>query len=149
MFIVDYLERREEDGFISAIDDLVINVVEAYENAGSHQEEIWIIAEPIARFLQEPGTGLEISKVEWSKGSAIGEVTPTGLTIEGEITNTIGIARTIPRLRAVVLDANGAEIAQINEPPTKRLPPGGTARFKIDIECTANDAANPSVSFMI
>jgi len=150
MFIVDYSERREEDEFVSAIDELAVCIVEAYENAGSHQEEIWIIAESVARFLQPPGAGLKISELKLCKLDIIEQTGTIPLKIQGNITNIIDIPRTIPKLRTVVRDANGNEIlTQISQLPIRRLAGGSTVPFTIDIACMNSEASDAIVTFTI
>jgi hypothetical protein len=78
-------------------------------------------------------------------GLDIGNITSTrnadGLIVEGDITNKIGAARSVPHLRVALRDGNRHELVfKIVDPPRDRLLPGETSHFVVGF-LPAPDAA--------
>ena len=87
------------------------------------------------------GAGLEISKVAPSRNGDV-------LVVEGDIANTTGDERTVPRLRVLLRDAAGKELAgRIIDPPTSTLAPGATTRFRTQFEHPSDAATGVAVTF--
>jgi uncharacterized protein DUF3426 len=85
-------------------------------------------------------------------GLELGEVVPArtadGLIIEGDITNAGSTAREVPRLRVALRDSNENETQfKIIDPPTARLGPGESARFKTSFD-NPDETATVKVSFV-
>jgi predicted Zn finger-like uncharacterized protein len=85
-------------------------------------------------------------------GLELGEVVPArtadGLIIEGDITNAGSTAREVPRLRVALRDPNENETQfKIIDPPTARLGPGESARFKTSFD-NPDETATVKVSFV-
>jgi len=88
-----------------------------------------------------PGEGLEIRKVVPSR-------TADGLVINGEIANIIKSPCNVPRLRIVLRDAHGKELAaKIVDPPKKRLAPGETEHFATPFDHPSDAATGVVVTF--
>ena len=89
---------------------------------------------------EHPGSGLEI-KVMPSR-------TAGALTIDGDITNTAGTARSVPKLRVALRDLNKNELAsKVIDPPTERLLPGAVAHFSTNFPNPSPNAAGVAVTF--
>ena len=70
------------------------------------------------------GAGLEIDGISPSRGA-------DGLVIEGEVVDTSGLARAVPRLRVALQDATQKEVQfKIIDPPQARLWPGEAVHFR-------------------
>jgi predicted Zn finger-like uncharacterized protein len=90
---------------------------------------------------EEPAKGLEI-KVMPSR-------TADSLVIDGDINNTAGTARKVPKLRVALRDANKKELdAKVIDPPVERLLPGATAHFSTSFEHPNPNAAGVAVTFV-
>jgi predicted Zn finger-like uncharacterized protein len=89
---------------------------------------------------EQPGSGLEI-KVMPSR-------TADALTIDGDITNTAGTARPVPKLRVALRDLNKNELAsKVIDPPVERLLPGAVAHFSTNFPNPSPNAAGVAVTF--
>ena len=104
----------------------------------------WPSAKPVYALLRlggEPaGAGLEI-KVSPSR-------TADSLVIDGDITNTAGAARAVPRLRVALRDLNKTELAsKVIDPPVERLLPGAVAHFTTNFQNPSPNAAGVAVTF--
>lgn len=80
------------------------------------------------------------------------KVTPTrtadALIIDGEIANTAGTPRSVPRLRVALRDADNKELDfKVIDPPVKRLLPGEAARFNTTFEHPSITATGGAVTF--
>jgi hypothetical protein len=89
---------------------------------------------------EQPGAGLEI------------KVTPTrngdSLVIDGDITNTAGTARNVPRLRVALRDASKNELdSKTIDPPVQRLLPGAAAHFTTSFANPNPNATGVAVTF--
>ena len=95
----------------------------------------------LAHLDAEPaGTGLEI-KVMPSRAA-------DSLVIDGDISNTAGTARSVPRLRVALRDINKNELdAKVIAPPVERLLPGAVAHFTTSFEHPNPNAAGVAVTF--
>jgi len=83
---------------------------------------------------QPLGAGLDIANVSSTRNA-------DGLIVEGDITNKIGVPRTVPHLRVALRDAEKHElIFKIVDPPRERLLPGETSHFVVGF-LPAPDAA--------
>lgn len=89
---------------------------------------------------EQPGTGLEI-KVMPSRST-------DSLVIDGDITNTAGTARTVPRLRVALRDINKNELdSKVIDPPVERILPGAVAHFTTSFDHPSPNAAGVAVTF--
>lgn len=71
------------------------------------------------------GAGLDIDHVTTTRNA-------DGLIVEGDITNKIGMTRTVPHLRVALRDADQRELVfKIVEAPRERLLPGETSHFVV------------------
>jgi len=87
------------------------------------------------------GQGLDIGKVASTRGV-------DGLIVEGEVINSAAAARSLPRLRVALRDAQGNEItSKIIAPPVARLPPGASAHFATIFESASDLAVGIVVTF--
>ena len=105
---------------------------------------MWPSAKPVYALVRlggEPaGAGLEI-KVSPSR-------TADSLVIDGDITNTAGAARAVPRLRVALRDLNKNELAsKVIDPPVERLLPGAVAHFTTNFQSPSPNAAGVAVTF--
>lgn len=90
---------------------------------------------------EEPAKGLEI-KVMPSR-------TADSLVIDGDINNTAGAARKVPKLRVALRDNNKKELdAKVIDPPVERLSPGATAHFTTSFPNPNPNAAGVAVTFV-
>jgi predicted Zn finger-like uncharacterized protein len=90
--------------------------------------------------VEQPTVGLDI-KVTPSR-------TADSLVIDGDITNTAGSARTVPRLRVALRDANKNELdSKVIDPPVESLLPGATAHFTTSFPNPNPNAAGVAVTF--
>ena len=92
--------------------------------------------------LEPLGAGLEIAKVAPSRNGDV-------LVVEGEVTNTTDSDRAVPRLRVILRDTAGKELAsKIIDPPTPNLARGATAHFKTQFDRPSDAATRVDVTFM-
>jgi hypothetical protein len=90
---------------------------------------------------ERPGAGLELGKIVPAR-------TSEGLIIEGDITNSTGRAREVPRLRVALRDNTEKEVQfKIIDPPKARLAPGEVAHFKTAFEHPEDAATGVVVTF--
>ena len=105
------------------------------------RDQVVAVWPPAARFyelaglkIQPLGAGLDITNVSSTRNA-------DGLIVEGDITNRIGLPRTVPHLRVALRDANQHELVfKIVDPPRDRLLPGETSHFVVGF-LPAPDAA--------
>jgi predicted Zn finger-like uncharacterized protein len=89
---------------------------------------------------EQPVSGLEI-KVTPSRNA-------DSLVIDGDITNTAGISRSVPRLRVALRDNNKKELdSKLIDPPVERLLPGAVAHFNTSFDHPNPNAAGVAVTF--
>lgn len=80
------------------------------------------------------GAGLDIAHVTSTRNT-------DGLIVEGDITNKVGVPRSVPHLRVALRDADKHELVfKIVDPPRDRLLPGETSHFVVGF-LPAPDAA--------
>ena len=90
---------------------------------------------------EQPTKGLEI-KVMPSR-------TADALVIDGDINNTAGTARKVPKLRVALRDNSKKELdAKVIDPPVDRLLPGATAHFTTSFPNPNPNAAGVAVTFV-
>jgi hypothetical protein len=90
--------------------------------------------------VEQPVSGLDI-KVTPSR-------TADSLVIDGDISNNAGTARTVPRLRVALRDANKNELdAKTIDPPVERLLPGAMAHFTTSFDHPNPNATGVAVTF--
>ena len=89
---------------------------------------------------EQPGTGLEIKVVPSRSADS--------LVIDGDITNTAGTTRTVPRLRVALRDINKNELdSKVIDPPVDRILPGAVAHFTTSFDHPNPNAAGVAVTF--
>jgi len=89
------------------------------------------------------GAGLEIGKVAPSRNGDT-------LVVEGEVTNTSGGSRVVPRLRIALRDTGGKELtSKVIDPPTPNLAAGATARFRTEFARPSDAATGVAVTFSL
>jgi len=87
------------------------------------------------------GAGLDIANVTSTRNA-------DGLIVEGDITNKLGVPRTVPHLRVALRDANRHElIFKIVDPPRERLLPGETSHFVVGFLPAPDAAVGVVVTF--
>jgi predicted Zn finger-like uncharacterized protein len=105
--------------------------------------QLWPQTVPVysaLRLAETPGAGLEVS------------VTPSrtadALAIDGEIVNTAGAARRVPKLRVALRDGNKVEIdAKVIDPPVEELAAGARTRFNTTFRNPSITATGVAVTF--
>jgi predicted Zn finger-like uncharacterized protein len=109
-------------------------IVALWPPAGKFYRSVGLHLEPL-------GAGLEISKVTPSRNA-------DALVINGEVANTAGTTRTVPRLRIILRDAGGKELANKTiDPPEPQLASGAVARFRTQFEHPSDAATDVAVTF--
>jgi len=89
-----------------------------------------------------PGAGLEFGKITPARSAE-------GLIIEGDIANSTGTARDVPRLRVALRDNTEKEVQfKIIDPPKARLAPGEVAHFRTPFEHPEESATGVVVTFV-
>jgi len=90
---------------------------------------------------EAPGAGLDIAEVTSTRNV-------DGLIVEGNITNRLGVPRTVPQLQVVLRDAGLKQVAvKIVDPPKPRLLPGETAHFVVAFMPVSDTAVGVVVTF--
>jgi predicted Zn finger-like uncharacterized protein len=91
--------------------------------------------------LEPPGAGLQIGKpIPTRNGDT--------LVVEGDITNSTDTDRAVPRLRVILRDTAGKELAgKVIDPPASELEGGATAHFKTQFEHPSDAATGVAVTF--
>jgi predicted Zn finger-like uncharacterized protein len=112
------------------------------------RERIVALWPPAARFYELAG----LNSQPLGAGLDLGNVTSTrnadGLIVEGDITNKIGVPRSVPHLRVALRDANQHELVfKIIDPPRERLLPGETSHFVVGFLPAPDAAAGVVVTF--
>jgi predicted Zn finger-like uncharacterized protein len=88
------------------------------------------------------GDGLDIANVTSTRNV-------DGLIVEGDITDKIGVPRSVPKLRVVLRDAAEQDVAvKIVDPPKLRLLPGETAHFLVAFLPASDTAVGVVVTFV-
>jgi predicted Zn finger-like uncharacterized protein len=89
-----------------------------------------------------PGEGLDIANVTSTRNV-------DGLIVEGDITDKVGVPRTVPKLRVVLRDGSQHDVAvKIVDPPKTRLLPGETAHFLVAFLPASDAAVGVEVTFV-
>lgn len=89
---------------------------------------------------EAPGAGLKVTVTATRSGG--------GLIVGGEIVNSGGEAKQVPRLRVAVRDGHGSEVdVRLLDPPVARLAPGATARFETIFEHPVMTATGAAATF--
>jgi len=105
--------------------------------------QLWPEAIPVysaLRLVEAPGAGLEVSVTPSRSGDA--------LAIDGEIVNTAGVARRVPKLRVALRDGNKVEVdAKVIDPPVDELAPGARTRFNTTFRNPSITATGVAVTF--
>jgi predicted Zn finger-like uncharacterized protein len=102
-------------------------VIAMWPAAAQFYDMVGLNSEPL-------GAGLEIANVMSTRNA-------DGLIVEGDITNRVGVPRTVPHLRVALRDAGLHELVfKIVDPPRERLLPGETSHFVVGF-LPAPDAA--------
>ncbi|HZK92163.1 MAG TPA: MJ0042-type zinc finger domain-containing protein [Stellaceae bacterium] len=87
------------------------------------------------------GAGLEIANVNSTRNA-------DGLIVEGDITNKLGVPRSVPHLRVALRDGSQHElIFKIVDPPRERLLPGETSHFTVGFLPAPDAASGVVVTF--
>ena len=90
---------------------------------------------------EPPGTGLQIGKVAPTRNG-------DALVVEGEVTNTTNVSRTVPPLRIALRDAAGKELtSKVIDPPAATLAAGGNEHFRTQFEHPSDAATGVAVTF--
>lgn len=93
-----------------------------------------------------PGDGLRIAIAGHERNEAGSRVV---LVVRGEVTNVSGDVRTVPRMEAVLRDAEGRELARwVFTAAQRRLLPGEISPFVTQIENPAQEAAALKIDFI-
>lgn len=104
---------------------------------------LWPATAPVYQVLhltETPGEGLQVTVKPTRTADA--------LVISGEIVNSAGETRHIPKLRVALRDGSKAEVdAKVIDPPADSLPPGGTAQFTTTFEHPSITATGVAVTF--
>jgi predicted Zn finger-like uncharacterized protein len=104
---------------------------------------LWPGAAPVYRTLQlteQPGAGLEVK--------ATPKRTSEALVIDGNIVNSAGQSRRVPRLRVTLRDGNKSNLeSRVIDPPVDRLAPGASARFNTTFDHPSSTATEVAVTF--
>jgi hypothetical protein len=75
--------------------------------------------------------------------------TADSLVIDGDISNTAGTARPLPKLRVALRDNNKKELdAKTIDPPVERLLPGAMAHFTTNFPNPNPNAVGVAVTFV-
>lgn len=132
---------------------VLIAIVAAVVAAGVRARETVVRAWPPAERLYaavglhvvKPGEGLTIKVTEHQRNV---EGKTAVLIVKGEVTNTTGDVRDVPKLRASLRNANGAVIKSWTFSTAQaRLLPGETAPFVTRIEDPAAEASALNINF--
>lgn len=87
------------------------------------------------------GAGLDIANITSTRNA-------DGLVVEGDITNKVGVTRSVPHLRVALRDANQHELVfKIVDPPRERLLPGETSHFVVGFLPAPDAAVGVLVTF--
>jgi len=87
------------------------------------------------------GAGLDIGNVATTRNA-------DGLIVEGDITNKIGVTRTVPHLRVALRDGSQHELVfKIIDPPREKLLPGETSHFVVGFLPAPETAVGVLVTF--
>jgi predicted Zn finger-like uncharacterized protein len=109
-------------------------IVALWPQAAQYYDLVGLKTQPL-------GAGLDIANVTSTRNA-------DGLIVEGDITNKLGVPRTVPRLRVVLRDANRHElIFKIVDPPRERLLPGETSHFVVGFLPAPDPAVGVVVTF--
>jgi predicted Zn finger-like uncharacterized protein len=106
---------------------------------------LWPQAAPFYDFVglktQPLGAGLDIGNIASTRNA-------DGLIVEGDVTNKIGMPRTVPRLRVALRDGSQHELVfKVIEPPRERLLPGETSHFVVGFLPAPDGAVGVVVTF--
>ena len=103
----------------------------------------WPASVPVYQTLHliaMPGAGLQVTVKPTRTADA--------LVITGDIVNSAGEARRIPKLRVALRDGSKTEVdAKVIDPPADTLPPGATAHFTTTFEHPSITATGVAVTF--
>jgi len=87
------------------------------------------------------GAGLDIAHVTSTRNA-------DGLIVEGDITNKVGVPRSVPHLRIALRDGDKHELVfKIVDPPRERLLPGETSHFVVGFLPAPDAAIGVMVTF--
>ena len=136
--------RRSGLGWVS----LILLVGAAIIGVVVGRDQVVALWPPAAQFYelvglktQPLGAGLDIANVTSTRNA-------DGLIVEGDITNKMGVPRTVPHLRVALRDANKKELVfKIVDPPRERLLPGETSHFVVGFLPAPDAAIGVMVTF--
>ncbi|MBV9553661.1 MAG: zinc-ribbon domain-containing protein [Alphaproteobacteria bacterium] len=109
-------------------------IVALWPPAAHYYEVVGLKTEPT-------GAGLDIGNVTSTRNA-------DGLIVEGDISNKLGVPRTVPRLRVALRDAGQHELVfKTVDPPRERLLPGETSHFVVGFLPAPDAASGVIVTF--
>jgi hypothetical protein len=139
--------RRHGAGFGTLL--IVLLLIVGVAGAYFGRDRIVALWPPAARLYNAVG----LASDALGEGLDIANVTSTrnvdGLIVEGDITDKIGVPRSVPKLRVVLRDGSQHDVAvKIVDPPKARLLPGETAHFLVAFLPASDAAVGVEVTFV-